>query len=133
MLYAHEFSGGAIQAIIDDVMESFGEPTHSFVRDLVVRTVDHKDELDRIIREKAENWEVDRIAIIDRILLRIGVCEFLYFDDVPPKVSINEVIEIAKRYSTEKSSRFINGVLDSVYDDLRKSGRIQKSGRGILE
>ena len=67
------------------------------------------------------------------VLLRMAICEFLFFEDIPPKVSINEMIEISKRYSTEKSSKFINGILDSVFDDLKNEGRIHKSGRGIIE
>lgn len=133
ILYAYEFRGENILSILDDVMDSFGEPTHSFVKDLVTQTIRHQDGLDELIRYHARNWEVDRIAMLDRILLRLGVCEFLHFEDVPPKVSINEIIEIAKRYSTDQSSRFINGVLDSVLEDLRNRGQIRKTGRGVVD
>ena len=92
-----------------------------------------KDEIDKLIMSRVANWEFSRIAVIDRIILRISVCELLYFDDIPPKVSINEAIEIARRYSTEKSDKFVNGVLDSILDDLKKSGRMRKTGRGLLE
>lgn len=133
ILYAHEFRGENLLSIIDDVMDSFSEPTHSFVRNLVIITIQHQDELDVLIRYHAKNWDVDRIAMLDRILLRLGVCEFLYFEDVPPKVSINEIIEIAKRYSTDQSSGFINGVLDSALEDLKSRGQIRKSGRGVVD
>jgi N utilization substance protein B len=63
----------------------------------------------------------------------MGICELLYFDDIPPKVSINEAIEIAREFSTDKSDKFVNGVLDSVLDDLRKSERLKKSGRGLVD
>jgi N utilization substance protein B len=62
----------------------------------------------------------------------MSICELLYFDDIPPKVTINEAIEIARDFSTEKSDKFVNGVLDSILDDLKKDGRIKKSGRGLV-
>jgi N utilization substance protein B len=132
ILYAYEFTGDNIHKIIEDIAEPFAEPTMSFVRELALRTIQYRDELDRLIQSRAENWDFERIAIIDRILLRMGICEFLYFEDVPPKVSINEVIEISKRYSTEKSSKFVNGILDSIFDDLKKTSRLRKTGRGIV-
>ena len=93
----------------------------------------HADELDDKIKERVKNWEMNRIALIDRILLRMGVCEMLYFPDIPPKVSINESIEIAKEYSTAGSSKFINGILDAILSNEKKSGRIHKQGRGLIE
>ena len=71
--------------------------------------------------------------MIDHILLRIGLCEIYYFPDIPPKVSINEAIEIAKEYSTAGSGKFINGILDAVLNDLKKAGKLNKTGRGLLE
>jgi transcription antitermination protein NusB len=66
-------------------------------------------------------------------LLRLGITEFLYFPDIPLKVTINECVDIAKRYSTEKSGKFINGILDSMQDTLQKANRIQKAGRGLID
>ena len=80
-----------------------------------------------------DNWDLSRIALIDRILLRMGICEILFFPDIPPKVSINESIEIAKDYSTSSSGKFINGILDAILDDLKKDGKLNKKGRGLLE
>lgn len=133
ILYAYEYSQDHIEKIVEDVCEPFSDQTMLFVKKLVSCAVEHREVLDDLIRSRTQNWDFDRIAIIDRLLLRIGICEFLYFEDIPPKVSINEVIEISKRYSTDKSSKFINGILDSVYDDLKNAGRIKKSGRGVLE
>ena len=90
-------------------------------------------DLDSLIRKRVEHWEFGRLAIIDRIILRMSICELLYFDDIPPKVSINEAIEIARDYSTEKSDKFVNGVLDSILADLKKEGKLSKSGRGLLD
>ena len=82
-----------------------------------------KEHLDDLIREKVEKWEFHRIAILDRIILRIAIAELLYFPDVPPKVSINEAIEIAKKYSTLNSGRFVNGILDAVWGNMRSRNK----------
>ena len=133
-LYAHELSGEPIERIIDEVvMLKSQQEAQAFAEKLIHAVVDHQEEIDLAIRLKVTNWEFNRIAVIDRILLRMGVCEFLYFEDIPPKVSINEAIEIAKRFSTEKSGQFINGVLDSILADFRANGRLNKSGRGLVD
>jgi N utilization substance protein B len=93
----------------------------------------HKDELDKHIKFRVDNWEMNRIALIDKILLRMGICELLYFPDIPPKVSINEAIEIAKLYSTAGSGKFINGILDVILTELKDTGKLNKTGRGLLE
>jgi N utilization substance protein B len=97
------------------------------------RTVADISHFDMMIRRKAVNWEFNRIAIMDKLILRMALCEFLYFPDIPPKVTIDEAIEVAKKFSTEKSGRFVNGILDAVLIDLRKEGRLQKRGRGLSE
>jgi N utilization substance protein B len=134
-LYAHELSHDPVEAIVQTVLEDLkkDQSTHDFARSLVEKVVETENELDTLIKKKVANWEFNRIAVVDRVILRICICELLYFDDIPPKVSINEAIEIARRYSTEKSDKFVNGVLDSVLDDLKKSGKMKKSGRGLLE
>ena len=73
--------------------------------------------LKEIIKNHLKNWEINRIAQVDRILLKMGICEIYYIDKIPPKVSITEMVEIAKIYSTDESAGFINGVLDSIYTD----------------
>lgn len=117
ILYAHEMTGSEITEILDDLCKP-GEPYRNFIKALAKRTVAIKTELDDWISQKVEKWALDRLAIIDRILIRVALCEILYFADIPPKVSINEAIDIAKRFSTEKSGAFINGILDAVYKDL---------------
>ncbi|MDZ7268529.1 MAG: transcription antitermination factor NusB [candidate division KSB1 bacterium] len=131
--YAHELSENEPATIVADVILSKTEaaPVLTFAEDLFRRTVEHKDEFDQLIKEKAVNWEFNRIAILDKLILRMAICEFLYFEDIPPKVSIDEAIEIAKKFSTEKSGRFVNGILDAVLIDLRKAGRLRKKGRGL--
>ena len=110
-------TGFEISEILDDLCKP-GEPYRNFIRVLAKRTVAIKAELDDWISQKVEKWALERLAIIDRILIRIALCEILHFADIPPKVSINEAIDIAKRFSTEKSGAFINGILDAVYKDL---------------
>tara|TARA_A100001011_G_C14318261_1_gene849053 strand:+ start:2257 stop:2703 length:447 start_codon:yes stop_codon:yes gene_type:complete len=75
------------------------------------------NEIDSLIVEKSANWDISRIALIDRIIIRLALTEMLYFEDIPPKVSIVEAVEISKSFSTEDSSRFINGILDSMYNN----------------
>ena len=87
----------------------------------------HSKELDKLIDSRSKNWDIDRIALIDKLILRIALVEMVYVDDVPPKVSIAEGVEIAKQFSTTDSSGFINGILDSVYNETIKG----KSGQKI--
>ncbi len=88
---------------------------------------------DQHIQRKAENWELERIALLDRILMHMAICEMLNFEDIPVKVTINEYLELAKAYSTPKSSKFINGILDGLYNDFKSEGKITKSGRGLID
>jgi transcription antitermination protein NusB len=89
-----------------------------FLRNLVLKTIRDTEVIDAIITQRALKWDLDRIARLDRIILRIGISEMLHFPDIPEKVSINEAIEIAKKYSTENSGKFVNGILDSVKSDI---------------
>ncbi|NOY76459.1 MAG: transcription antitermination factor NusB [Calditrichaeota bacterium] len=134
-LYAYEMTQENLDKIIDDIinLRLKDEKTRAFSELLVRRVVGHQKELDQMIRNKAINWDFTRIAIIDKLILRMGISEFLFFEDIPPKVTINEAIEIAKKFSTEKSGSFINGILDSILNDLKKSGKLHKSGRGLLD
>jgi N utilization substance protein B len=83
--------------------------------------VDYENEIDEHIMFHSEKWDFNRIAIIDKLILRMAITELLYFPDIPAKVTINEAIEIAKRYSTDNSGRFVNGILDAVYNNLKAS------------
>jgi N utilization substance protein B len=133
-LYAYELSHEPIQFIIENIVSDLEEQPESFAfaKQLIIKVIECNNELDDLIRQRVEHWEFSRLAIIDRIILRMSICELLYFDDIPPKVTINEAIEIARDFSTEKSDKFVNGVLDSILDDLKKDGRIKKSGRGLV-
>ena len=103
-----------------------------FLVDLFRKTILHQQEFTAEIDEKTPNWDTERIADMDMILIKMALTEFLYFPSIPTKVTINEYIEIAKDYSTRKSSYFINGVLDKLLKDYNKTGRLNKIGRGLL-
>lgn len=104
-----------------------------FVTALYRRTIEHGPEHEELIGAKASNWESDRIALADMILMKMALTEVRVFDQIPVKVTLNEYIEIAKSYSTPKSKNFINGVLDKIFIEMKADGRIRKVGRGLLE
>ena len=79
-----------------------------------------------LIKPKLKNWDMDRVAVLDLILIQMGICEFLYFETIPTKVTINEYIDLAKEYSTLQSGQFVNGILDSIHKDLLAEGKIEK-------
>ena len=103
-----------------------------FVSDLFRKTILKQKEYEKDIEEKTPNWESDRIAEIDMILIKMAITEFVNFPSIPTRVTINEFIEISKDYSTEKSSYFINGVLDRISKEFISNKRIVKIGRGLL-
>ncbi|MFQ5824645.1 MAG: transcription antitermination factor NusB [bacterium] len=133
--YALEMSGNPVDKIIEEMLlfRPEEEKVKQFAIELLKKSVEHKRYFDDIISDKAFNWEFERIAILDKLIMRIAICEFLYFEDIPPKVSIDEAIEIAKKYSTENSGKFINGILDGILMDLKTKGLLNKSGRGLDE
>ncbi|MEZ4788761.1 MAG: transcription antitermination protein NusB [Flavobacteriales bacterium] len=97
------------------------------------KTIAFAEEHEKAISERSSNWESDRIALSDMILMQMALTEVRVFDQIPVKVTMNEYIEIAKAYSTPKSKNFINGVLDKLFLEMRTDGRIRKVGRGLLE
>ena len=125
-LYAMEISRNSRDKTFADMLNrySFDENTKSFASSLYIKTLDQKQFLERTISKFLENWELGRIALLDNLILQMAVCELLFFDDVPPKVSISEAIEIAKKYSTDDSSGFVNGILDSVFREVEKKNII---------
>ena len=103
-----------------------------FVKDLFRKTVLNEPELAKEFIDKTPNWDSDRIAEIDTIILKMAICEFLKFPSIPVKVTINEYLEIAKEYSTPKSSIFINGILDNLVKDFTTANKLNKAGRGLM-
>jgi len=105
----------------------------TFGPDLLHKTLKSMDDSLKRISAKARNWEMDRIAVLDVLLMQMALAEFQFFPTVPLKVSMNEYIELSKGYSTPKSAMFVNGVMDKVLLDLKKEGKIKKIGRGLLD
>jgi N utilization substance protein B len=103
-----------------------------FAQKLLTKTLLNNTALVREIEGKTPNWDKDRIADIDAILMKMAICELLNFPSIPERVSINEYLEIAKEYSTPKSSIFINGILDKLVREYRQQGKLKKTGRGLL-
>ena len=97
-----------------------------FAIDLLECVIDKKDYCLELIKPKLKNWDAERIASLDMILMQMGVCEFLYFETIPPKVTINEYIDLAKEYSTEQSGHFVNGILDNIHKELITQNKIHK-------
>jgi len=103
-----------------------------FILDLLKQTIKYAKEYQDLISEKTKNWEADRIALIDNLLMRMAITELIHFPTIPVKVTINEYIELSKAFSTLKSSTFINGILDKILSDLTTQRRIKKEGRGLI-
>lgn len=109
-----------------DLTDMVQEEKWKFARQLLTTAIDKKELVGEMIKPKLKNWDAERIALLDMIMMRMGICEFLYFETIPPKVTINEYIDIAKQYSTQQSGQFINGVLDNIHKELVAEGKIQK-------
>ncbi len=108
------------------------EEDREYVGHLFRRTVLNEAELGAAFIDKTPNWDTERIAEIDTIILKMAICEFLKFPSIPVKVTINEYLEIAKEYSTPKSSIFINGILDNLVKEFTENGKLKKTGRGLM-
>ncbi|HEV8538015.1 MAG TPA: transcription antitermination factor NusB [Bacteroidota bacterium] len=133
-LYAYELSKEPISNVMDMILADLKSHKQDleFAKALITEVITHHEEIEAYIRTKVDHWEFDRIAVVDRVVLRMGICELLYFQDIPPKVTINESIEVAKLFSTENSGKFINGVLDAVLEDLKSRNALVKTGRGLI-
>lgn len=122
-----------IMELESDTRINWGDDELIFIRELTAYTLEELEYSDGLIERFAQNWELDRIALIDRILLRMAIAELIHYPQIPTKVTINEIIELAKGYSTDKSNVFINGVLDAVVIELTNTERLKKSGRGLQD
>ena len=123
MLFQHEFTGARsnFKAVEDlDPAKKEDAEVRKFSEELVSGTLSHLDEIDRTIQQVAANWKMDRMASVDRNIMRFAVFELLYRDDIPPAVTINEALEIAKKYSSSEAASFINGLLDKIARDSGK-------------
>ncbi|MFC1728798.1 transcription antitermination factor NusB [candidate division KSB1 bacterium] len=129
ILYASEITGDSIGEVLKEptAIHEDGAPFSLFTVKLTEDSVKTVEESDSLIESYAHNWSLNRIALIDRLIFRLAITEFLYFPDIPPKVTIDEAVELAKKFSTERSGRFINGMLDSILTHLTDKRRILKN------
>ena len=116
-LYAYEITKEDRCKVLKDIInrDSYDNDMQIFITTLFNSSIDNKQWCEEQIKARLNNWEFDRVALLDRLLLILAISEINFIDDVPPKVSITEAIEIAKQYSTEESAGFVNGVLDNIY------------------
>ncbi len=121
-------SDSALMSLYKDKEEDM-----AFVKELFRETIMKNDEIEKLIGDKTKNWEVERIAMMDVLLMKMAITEILHFSSIPVKVSLNEFIEISKMYSTPKSKIFINGILDKIVADLKSGNKLTKMGRGLME
>lgn len=123
-LYESEFSDRPALQVVDQQIERRGPSDEGAdrARDLFLKTMEKRDEIDRIIRSFLEHWDFERLSLIDRNILRFALAEVLYFPDVPSSVIIDEAIEIAHRYSSEEAGRFVNGLVDRFVKEFRRDG-----------
>ena len=123
-LYQFELNEGDLDEQIKLFLErnSSHEDVANFMKELVVSLIDKMEEIDEIIQKFSDHWILDRMTVIDRNILRMGACELLFNFSTPPKVVINEAIDIAKKYGNEDSPEFINGILDKVYNETGQKG-----------
>ena len=121
-LYEAEFSERTQTAIIDEQIgrRAPSDETAQYARTLFLKTIEKKDDLDRIIDSLLENWDPARVSLVDRNILRFALTEVLYFPDVPASVIVDEAIEVAHRFSSEEAGRFVNGLVDRFVKEFRK-------------
>ncbi|HSE98310.1 MAG TPA: transcription antitermination factor NusB, partial [Blastocatellia bacterium] len=112
--------------------EELGDVSREFANGLALGTISHLDEIDDLIRRRAEHWRISRMAVVDRNILRLAIYEFLYEGETPKTVIINEALEIARRFSTFEATQFINGILDAIKRDLETSQNVSSATNSPL-
>jgi len=139
-----------VKSLVNKTIKIFGEPEgeedvrlldlsanweddKAFFEDLYYQTLQDDEKYEAMVATSVKNWDVERVALLDKIILKMALCEMHIFRSIPVKVTINEYIEISKLYSTPKSKQFINGVLDKMAQELTTKGDIRKSGRGLID
>ncbi len=133
VLYAYELTKDPIEQIkLQQLADIEKKDDRKFCEDLIRITIENNDKFEVIIKNTVDNWDMERIALIDSIIIKMCLTEFFHFEDIPPKVSINESIDIAKDFSTRNSGKFVNGVLDAILEKLDKDKLITKKGKGLI-
>jgi N utilization substance protein B len=125
-LYQHDMSGGSLAEELPlfwTTQQDINDAARQFAEELIRGAVEHRDVINEKIEKYTQNWELQRIAAVDRNILRLAIYEMLFRDDIPPVVSINEAVDIAKKFSTPESGAFVNGILDRFKTDLTRPAR----------
>ncbi|MBE2280520.1 MAG: transcription antitermination factor NusB [Ignavibacteriaceae bacterium] len=133
LLYAYNNNSQGFDFTYNEVVsEITDEADREFINNAVKYSIQNFDDYSQIIKNNIANWDEDRVASIDKLIIMMGITEFIHFDDIPTKVTINEMLEVAKEFSTGQSNKFVNGVLDTIYIKLNEQGVIKKAGRGLI-
>uniref|UniRef100_A0A7C6AGP3 Transcription antitermination protein NusB n=1 Tax=candidate division WOR-3 bacterium TaxID=2052148 RepID=A0A7C6AGP3_UNCW3 len=121
MLYCYESGRNEIPVLINEILgkKKYLDSDKNFATALTMLTIENTSKIDDYIKGALQNWEFERIGTIDKLILRMGICEFLFFDDVPIEVSINEAIELAKKFGADESNKFVNGILDAIAKKIK--------------
>jgi len=127
VLFCLEFLQEEAASVFDRVCDNFSwkKSARAFARDLVLGTCEKKREIDGMIRQSSRNWRLERMSRLDRSILRMAVFEILYREDIPPKVSIDEAVELGKQFGNVESGKFINGILDDIFNTVQEKGAVQ--------
>jgi N utilization substance protein B len=133
VLYAQELSKDPIEKVMTDLLQDLDDKESlTFAEKLIHYSIDNRKKYDDLIKTTVDNWDIERIALLDFIIIKMCLSEFFYFEEIPPKVSINEAIDLAKDFSTRNSGKFVNGILDSLLSSLLDKGEIKKKGKGLI-
>jgi len=133
VLYAQELSKDPIEKVKKDLLQDLDDKDSLiFAEKLIQYSIDNRQRYDDLIQTTVDNWDIERIALLDFIIIKMCLSEFFYFEEIPPKVSINEAIDLAKDFSTRNSGKFVNGILDSLLSSLVDKGEIKKKGKGLI-
>tara|TARA_B100000945_G_scaffold276094_1_gene240481 strand:+ start:11379 stop:11804 length:426 start_codon:yes stop_codon:yes gene_type:complete len=121
-LFAYQYTKDSSTEFLSKFLKSFpkNKINSHFISDLYLCVIKNSEWADNLIKKHLQNWELNRVALVDQVLLKMGACEIYFMDDIPPKVTISEMVEIAKVYSTDESSSFVNGILDSIFKDYSR-------------
>ncbi len=135
-LYALEASEDSAEHILATLVRPPFKDDRMYLRfaeRLFLKSADARAEADVLVDRHVQNWDLNRLARTDRYVLWMAIAELLYFPDIPPKVTLNEAVEVARAFGTDNSPSFVNGVLDAVLRELREGDRMTKTGRGLVE
>jgi N utilization substance protein B len=132
ILFCNEFLQEDINSVSERIAETLQKELNHFTRKLIEKTYTHRDEMDQLILTHLRDWDIERIGTLDRVLMRMSLVELLYFPDIPIEVTFDEALELSKEFISNKSSRFINGILDTIFKTLQDEKRIKKSSKARI-